>query len=50
MTNPQIYKEFQAARQNNIDPNEYLNRITGGFNKEQQEQWNMLMNGINQKR
>ena len=39
-----------AARQNNINPQEYLNKITGGFNKEQQEQWNMLMNGINQKR
>ncbi len=50
MTNPQMYKEFQQAKQNNIDPNEYLNKITGGFNKEQKEQWNMLMNGINQKR
>ena len=50
MTNPQMYKEFMTARQNNTDPNEFLNRITGGFNKEQKEQWNMLMNGINQKR
>ena len=50
MTNPQMYKEFLKAKQNNTDPNEFLNRITGGFNKEQKEQWNMLMNGINQKR
>jgi len=50
MTNPQMYKEFMAARQNNTDPNEFLNKITGGFNKEQKEQWDMLMNGINQKR
>ena len=50
MTNPQVYKEFQEARQNNVDPQEYLNKITNGFNQQQKEQWNMLMNGINQKR
>ena len=50
MTNPQMYKDFLKAKQNNTDPNEYLNKITGGFNKQQQEQWNMLMNGINPKR
>ena len=50
MTNPQVFKEFQEARQSNIDPQEYLNKITSGFNQQQKEQWNMLMNGINQKR
>ena len=47
MTNPQVYKEFQEARQSNINPQEYLNKITSGFNKEQKEQWDMLMSGIN---
>lgn len=46
MTNPQMYKEFQEARQNNINPEEYLNKITSGFSQEQKEQWNILMNGI----
>ena len=50
MTNPQVFKEFQEARQSNMDPQEYLNKITSGFNQQQKEQWNMLMNGINQKR
>lgn len=49
MTNPQIYKEFQEARKNNLDPNEYLNKITSNFNQEQKEQWNMLMSGINRR-
>ena len=44
--NPQMYKEYQEARQNNINPNEYLNKITNGFNQQQKEQWNNMMNGI----
>jgi len=48
-TNPQVYKEFQQAKQNNEDPNEYLNRITNKYTPEQRQQWNNLMNGINTK-
>lgn len=41
-----MYKEYQEARQNNVNPNEYLNKITNGFNQQQRDQWNNLMNGI----
>ena len=46
MVNPQAYQEFQKARQNNVDPNEYLNQITNNFSPEQREQWNNLMSSI----
>ena len=46
-TNPQAYKEFQQARKNNMDPNEYLNKVVDNFNPQQKEQWNSIMNGIN---
>ena len=49
MTNPQAYKEFQEARKNNVNPNEYLNKITGGFSAEQKQQWDSLMSGINRR-
>ena len=49
MTNPQAYKEFQEARKNNVNPNEYLNKITGGFSTEQKQQWDSLMSGINRR-
>ena len=51
--NPQAYQEFQKARENNDDPNEYLNRVVNGFNPQQKQQWNNMMgqftnqNGIN---
>lgn len=45
--NPQAYQEFQQARKNNQDPQEYLNKIMNGFNPEQQQQWNNLMNAFN---
>lgn len=45
--NPQAFQEYQKERQNNTDPNEYLNRITGGFNDQQKQQWNNIMSGIN---
>jgi hypothetical protein len=32
-----------------MNPNEYLNKITSGFNEQQKEQWNAMMNGINTK-
>ena len=47
--NPQAYKEFQQARKNNDDPQEYLNKITNNFNEEQKQQWQTMMNGINTK-
>ena len=47
--NPQVYKEFQEARKNNVDPNEYLNRVVNGFSPEQKQQWNMLMGQFNNK-
>jgi len=48
MRNPQAYNEFQQARKNNIDPNEYLNKIIGGFNPQQKQQWEQMMSQINQ--
>lgn len=49
--NPQAFQEFQKAKQNNENPNEYLNKIVGGFSPEQKEQWNAMMSsyGINTK-
>lgn len=49
MRNPQAYNEFQQARKNNIDPNEYLNKIIGGFNPQQKQQWEQIMSMFNQK-
>ena len=49
MTNPQVYKEFQEARNNNINPNEYLEKITNGFNPEMKSRWDEMMRGINRK-
>lgn len=45
--NPQAYQEFQQARKNNDNPNEYLNKVVGGFTPEKQQQWNSIINGIN---
>ena len=41
--NPQAYQEFQQARKNKDDPNEYLNKIVGGFTPEQKQQWESMM-------
>ena len=46
MTNPQAFKELEEARKNNVDPQEYLNKITGAYSKEQKEEWDMLMQSI----
>jgi hypothetical protein len=46
--NPQAYQEFQQARKNNVDPNEYLNKITNGFNEQQKQGWNQIMSSFNQ--
>ncbi len=50
MTNPQMYREFQKAKQNNVNHQEYLNKITGNFNQNQKQEWDMFMNGINHNR
>ena len=46
--NPQAYNEYQQARKNNDDPNEYLNRVVDGFNPQQKQQWNSMMGMFNQ--
>ena len=45
--NPQAYNEFQQASKNNENPNEYLNKVIGGFSPEQRQQWDSMMKGIN---
>jgi hypothetical protein len=41
--NPQAFKEYQQARKNNDDPQEYLNKVVDGFNPQQKEQWQNMM-------
>lgn len=43
MSNPQAYKEFQQARKNNVNPQEYLNEVVNKFSPEQREQWNSMV-------
>ena len=47
--NPQAFNEFQQARKNNTNPNEYLNKIVGGFSPEKKQQWESMIGGINLK-
>ena len=47
--NPQAFREYQQARNNNVDPNEYLNKIVNGFTPEQKQSWQSFINGINAK-
>ena len=42
--NPQAFKEYQQARKDGKDPNEYLNNVVNGFNPQQKQQWNNMMN------
>ena len=49
MKNPQAFKEYQQARKENRNPNEYLNEIVNKFSPEQKEQWNSIMGQFNQK-
>ena len=46
--NPQAYQEFQQARKNNMDPNEFLNKTINNFNPQQRQQWNNMMGQFNQ--
>lgn len=49
--NPEAFKNYQQAKKDNINPNEYLNQVTNGFSPEQKKQWEQMMNnfGINAK-
>lgn len=47
--NPQAFKEYQQARKDNVDPNEYLNQIVNKFTPEQKQSWQSFINGINAK-
>ena len=49
MSNPQVFQEYQKARKNNEDPNEYLNKVIDGFSPEQKQEWQSLMGQFNQK-
>lgn len=46
-TNPQAFKEFQQAKQNNENPQEFLNKITSGFNPQQKQQWENMISQFN---
>lgn len=46
--NPQAYQEYQKARQNNDDPQAYLNKVVDGFNPQQKQQWNSMMGNFMQ--
>ena len=45
---PQAYQEFLKAKNDNVDPNEYLNKIVNGFSPEKKEQWNAMMGQFQQ--
>lgn len=47
--NPQAFQEFQKARQNNVNPNEYLNNVINNFNSQQKEQWQNMMSQFQNK-
>ena len=44
--NPQAFQEYQKARQNNENPNEFYNRTINAFNPQQKQQWNNMMNNL----
>jgi hypothetical protein len=44
--NPQAYKEFQQAKKEN-NPQEYYNKVVGGFSPEQRQQWDNFMGQFN---
>lgn len=47
--NPQAFQEFQKARENNENPNEYLNKVVNGFTPQQKQQWESMMGQFTQK-
>lgn len=46
--NPQAYKDFIQAKKDNVDPNEYLSKVVGGFNPQKRQQWDNMMGQFNQ--
>ena len=40
---PQVFQEFQKAKKDNVDPNEYLNQIVSGFTPEKRQQWDSMI-------
>lgn len=46
-TNPQAYKRYQQAKKDN-NPNDLLNETLNGFNPQQRQEWNNMMNMFNQ--
>ena len=47
-TNPQGFKKYQEAKQNN-NPNDLLNETINGFNPQQRQQWDSMMGIFNNK-
>lgn len=45
---PEAYQEYQQARKNNDDPQEYLNRVVDNFSPQQKQQWQQMMGGLQQ--
>ena len=45
--NPQAYKRYQQAKKDN-NPNDLLNETINGFNPQQRQEWNNMMNMFNQ--
>ncbi len=45
--NPQVYQQFQQARKDNVNPQEYLDKVVGGFNPQQRQQWDNMMRQFN---
>ena len=41
--NPRAYNDLQQAMKNGENPQEYLNKVTNGFNQQQKDQWNNMM-------
>ena len=46
-TNPEAYQKYQQARKNN-NPQDLLNETVNGFNPQQRQQWDAIMQMFNQ--
>jgi tRNA uridine 5-carbamoylmethylation protein Kti12 len=45
MLSPQAFQEYQQAKKDN-NPEELLNKVVGGFNPQQKQQWDSMMGGL----
>ena len=45
-TSPQAYQKYQEAKKNN-NPNDLLNETINGFNPNQRQEWDNMMNMFN---